>query len=173
MRTFRLPYGVLLSAGPGVSLECGALYMPSNSNNPASARASIDLTLNMSLGKVVRIGRFPVRFSDTLTLPSAGIFFSPQYGESYYEIYLGNHSGLVHFGWWGNHFAFDNLLSAEFSAGPVNLRFGYRFEFRSGYVCSLNSEIVTHSFVVGIVTDALSLSPRKKVSPASTVFYPY
>jgi len=139
-----------LSAGGGAGMYAGCLYLPRNSNNPASARASIDITLNGEARWSTHIGRLPILVTEQVALPSAGVFFSPQYGESYYEIYLGNHSGLAHIGWWGNHFAIRNILSADLRFGRCSLRVGYELNVRNSWVCNINTRQISHAAVVGI-----------------------
>ncbi len=72
------------------------------------------------------LGRLPLSLRYQPVLPVVGAFFAPDYGELYYEIYLGNHSGLAHCGWWGNYFALENLLTADLRLGSTTLRIGYK-----------------------------------------------
>lgn len=145
--------GLQVAAGGGLQLDAGAMYLRRNSNNPVSARASIDLTANAMLSYRTKFFGVPVRLMDRVTLPSLGVCFSPEYGESYYEIYLGNHDGLVHCGWWGNHFSVENLLAADFSMGDLSLRLGYRLDCRSSYISNINTRRVSHAFVLGLSYD--------------------
>lgn len=156
-RRWQLPYGVQSAIGPAVGFDAGVIYLPKNGNNPASAKCSFDLSLQASLSRVFRFGRLPVVVSDRVMLPALSAFFSPQFGEPYYEIYLGNHSGLAHCGWWGNHFCIDNLLAADLDFGKTALRIGYRFNARTSYVDDLNTKIFTHSFVIGVIPHGLGL----------------
>lgn len=159
-RMFRLPHGVTLAAGAYLSADAGVLYMPRNSNNPAAARGAISLGLRASASWRLHIGRLPVLLGDCVSVPSLSAFFSPAYGETYYEIYLGNRSGLIHCGWWGNRFYIDNLLSADLDIGPSALRLGYRFGVNSSYICHINTQLVSHSFVIGWIPHGIGLRPR-------------
>ncbi len=150
--------GLVAAFGAGAELDAGLLYLPRNSNNPVAARVSLSLTLNAYGAYDLRIGRLPVRIIDQVSLPSLSVFFSPQYGESYYEIYLGDHSGLARCGWWGNHFAIANTLAAEFSVFSVRWRLSYRFDLRSSYVSHINTRLVSHSIGIGITTDWLNIT---------------
>lgn len=138
-----------LGLGGAAELYVGGAYLPRNSNNPADAKASLGLSLKGMAAYSFRIGRLPVTACEQVSLPSLSAFFSQQYGEPYYEIYLGNHSGLIHCGWWGNAFAINNLLSATLHFRHIDLLVGYRWRVRSWYVCHINTQIVSHSFVVG------------------------
>lgn len=139
-----------ISAGAEAELDVGCMYLPGNGNNPATAKAGIGLGLSIEGSYQLHIGKLPVAIADEVRLPSVSAFFSQQYGEPYYEIYLGNHRGLVHAGWWGNRFCIDNLLSARFHLSGIALIAGYRFRVNSSYVCSINYQRVENNFVIGI-----------------------
>lgn len=149
-RCWDVAAGWRVGAGAALGTELGALYLPRNGNNPATAKADVMLSLRGRAEWTTRIGRLPVRFAECVFLPSVGAMFSPGYGESYYEIYLGNTSGLVHPAWWGNHFCIDNLLSAELATGSRRLTVGYRLKVGSSWVNNLNSRQISHSIVVGV-----------------------
>lgn len=139
-----------LTAGGEAQLDAGCAFFTSNGNNPAAAKASIGLGFLTAANYHLRLGRLPVTIADNVRLPFLQLFFSQQYGETYYEIYLGNHSGLVHPGWWGNHFCIDNLLSATLHLGNHNLLLGYRFQTSTSSVNSITSRHPAHRFVIGL-----------------------
>ena len=158
-----------LSAGGGLALNAGAIYLQRNSNNPVSAKASIDITINGMAAYSLNIGKLPIRLIDQLSIPTLGSFFSPDYGETYYEIYLGNHSGLIHCGWWGNHFRLNNLIAADITLGKASLRIGYRFNLNTSYVNNLNTQMVQHSLIIGAVSDWINTTdniPTSNIIPA-------
>lgn len=138
-----------LGLGGATELYIGGVYLPRNGNNPANAKASIGLNIKGMGSYHLNIGHLPLTLTEQVSLPSLSLFFSPQYTEPYYEIYLGNHSGLAHCGWWGNAFAINNLLSATLHFKHLDLLVGYRWRTRSWYVCNINTQITGHSFVVG------------------------
>ena len=151
------------TVGGALQIAGGAYYLMRNSNNPVQALAngSIDLTGSVSIP--FKIGKLPILFSDRVQIPSLGVFFSPQYGETYYEIYLGNHKGLVHAGWWGNNFRIDNLLSFTLDFGKTSMTIGYSISAYNQWVNYLNTKIITNSFVIGVVPGGIGLKkqPRK------------
>lgn len=159
---WRLPHKFMLAAGGGFDLRGGALYLMRNGNNPVAADASAALTATARVSRHFSIGRLPVLVSDRVQMPLLGAFFSPQYGETYYEIYLGNHSGLVHCGYPGNRFCIDNLLSFDLDFGRTAMRIGYRYSCESSWVCNLNTQIQTHSFVIGVIPGGLGLKKKTK-----------
>jgi hypothetical protein len=99
----------------------------------------------------------PVTFRYMADLPLTGVFFAPDYGELYYEIYLGNHSGLIHAAYPGNYFRLNNLLTADMHFGATTLRIGYQCNIFSSKANDIVANRTTHQFVIGIVSEWLSL----------------
>ena len=147
-------------AGGSTDIDAGVLYNARNSNNPAAAKVS--WTVNASAAAVFnsRIGRVPICARYQAELPLTGIFFSPEYGELYYEIYLGNHKGLVRGAWPGNFFRLDNLATLDFRFGRTTLRTGYRCMIFSSKASHIVTRRITHSFVIGVTSEWLSLSAK-------------
>lgn len=168
-RRWTLPCRLTLSAGAACGFDGGVLYLPRNTNNPAAAKFYAGLSLRFGAAMPLKLGKLNLLLSDRVVLPTAGAFFSPAYGESYYEIYLGNHSGLAHFGWWGNHFGADNLLSVDFDFGRTAMRLGYRYRLTTSYVNHINSQVATHAFVIGVIPHGLGLKPRRPAAAARTI----
>lgn len=140
-----------LKLGGRCGIGAGMLYLMGNGNNPVSARGVIDLSLTGSVSYSFRIRSKRLSVCDSFRIPVAGLFFSPQYGESYYEIYLGNRRGLVHFGYPGNRFCICNRLSVAY---PFRRRYaveaGYGIEYTSQRADNLTTRIARHSFVIGL-----------------------
>ena len=137
-----------LTLGGMLDLYGGALYLTRNGNNPVTPLAYTGIDLTASASYSFRLGRLPVVVRDVAKLPTAGTFFSPQYGETMYEIYLGNRKDLVHFGWWGNSFGIDNLLAFDLMFGKKFLRLGYRLDLRTFHAENLDSQIFRNSFTI-------------------------
>lgn len=171
MHRWNIVKGLTLGVGPAANLDLGCLYLERNSNNPVSAKAAITVGASGYAAYNMRIGRLPVTFTWQPSLPLIGAFFSPDYGELYYEIYLGNHNGLAHCAWWGNYFRFDNLLTADLHFGATSLRLGYKSPILSTKVNHLVSNNYTHQFVIGVSGEWLSLNPRKKISPKAKTYH--
>ena len=153
-----------IAAGGSTGIDAGCIYNPRNSNNPASAKLAWTVNATAYAAYNLRIGRLPVTLRYQPVLPLAGIFFAPEYDELYYEIYLGNHDGLVHFAWPGNRFAMTNLFTADLHFGATSLRLGYRGYTFSSKANDLVTNIHTHAFVIGLSGEWLSLSRRRSLS---------
>lgn len=169
----RFGKGFQVTAGGGVGIEGGVYYLLRNSNNPVEAIANFSLNLTASISKTFKIGSLPILIADRVKLPSLGIFFSPEYGETYYEIYLGNHKGLVHAGWWGNNFRIDNLLSVTLDFGRTSMILGYRLQAYNQWANNLNTKIVTNSFVIGVVPGGIGLKDKEKKSAEERIYSLY
>lgn len=160
-RLWRLPYRLRASVGGRLEGNLGGMYNARNSNNPAAVKADIAIGATASLGWDVRLRRLPVTFRWQTSMPLMGVFFSPEYDELYYEIYLGNHHGLAHFGWPGNLFRWDNLVTADLGLGNTSLRLGFRSRIYSTEINHITTRNFSYAFVIGVVTDWLSVSPRR------------
>ncbi len=140
----------------------GVLYNAYNSNNLVSTRILWNVGFMGQAIYNTHIKRLPITLRYQVALPVAGVFFSPDYDEAYYEIYLGNHSNLTHFGWWGNHFDLDHTLSADLHLGNTILRVGYRNRINSSWTNNINTRSIAHYLVIGLGGEFLSVSPKKK-----------
>lgn len=161
MRRYDLPWGLTVAVGPYLEVDGGCLYNARNSNNPASAKCAVTLDATGFIARTVKIGRLPVTLRYQPTLPVIGAFFSPSYDELYYEIYLGNHTGLVKPAWWGNRFCLNNLVTADLKFGSTSLRLGYRCNWMSAHTENLTTRIITHHFVLGVTVDWLAARRTK------------
>lgn len=157
MRRWKLPYKFIVGVGGNTQLNIGAIYNPRNGNNPASAKAAWTIGVRAYATYPVKWKNFNALLRWTGTMPVTGIFFSPQYGELYYEIWMGNHSGLVRGVWWGNYMAIDNEFDLDISIGSTWLRLGYRSNIMSTKASEITTRIIYNSFVLGITTEWISI----------------
>lgn len=166
-----LPWRIQATAGGTIGIQGGAYYLTRNGNNPVEAIVNGGISLRASLSRPIRIKKLPVLIRDEVSLPTLGVFFNPEYGETYYEIYLGNHTGLIHTGWWGNNFCIDNILSATFDFGRTAMTIGYRFNAYTQWASNLNTKIITHSFVIGVIPGGIGLKKKKRCPHDATAVY--
>lgn len=156
--------GIGLAAGPMTQVRAGVVYNPANSNNTVSvlARGSVGATGMATYN--TRCWRLPVTLRYQMQLPVIGVFFAPDYDESYYEIYLGNHHNLAHLGWWGNRFDMTHYLGADLHLGSAIVRVGYRCRFERSWVNHLDVHNVSHSLVIGIGGEFLGLGRKPRLA---------
>lgn len=159
-----LPWGVTAGIGPHLRGDIGVIYLARNGNNPASVKASVTAGARGYLQRRFTLGRMPVTLRWQSELPVTGAFFSPQYDELYYEIYLGNHSGLAHAAWWGNFFRWDNQVTADLHFSPNALRVGFSQTLLSTKVNNITSRRWGFAFILGVTNDWLTVTPGRAPS---------
>lgn len=169
LRRWRLPEGFSAGVGPALAVNLGCIYLDRNGNNPASAKAAVTANASAYCAWNGKILGLPVTLRYQASSPVIGAFFSPDYGELYYEIYLGNHSRLAHPAWWGNYLRYDHQLSADLRFGSTWLRIGYRGNIFSSKINDIVTRDFTHCAVVGISGEWISIDPRKKLSSEARI----
>ena len=115
---FDLGQGFKLSAGGLVDVSGAVSYVPRNVNNIASADAQFGIrAVAMAHYKYWVNERFSITCHYGLTTPVIGCFFSPEYGESYYEIWKHLSSSLArdfHFSSFHNRYGVSGIFDFDF-----------------------------------------------------------
>ncbi len=155
--------------GGFTALRGGALLLARNGNNPAQAIGAWTIGAEGAAVVNFNIRRLPVTLRYQARMPLTGIFFSPDYGELYYEIYMGNHSGLVHGAWPGNYFRFDNLATADLRLGNTVLRLGYACDVFSSKASGIVSRNVAHRFVLGVAVEWITIGRSRGIDPHARI----
>jgi hypothetical protein len=151
-----------LFAGLQIDAWAGVIYNNRNGNNPASAKANLNLNLSGMLVYPFQIKQQPVLLRYQLSLPFMGVLFSPAFGQSYYEIGLGVNDNLFHFASFHNQLAMRNLLSVEFPFNSYTLRLGYMNWIYETQVNDLDTRIMTNTIYVGFSKNFFIVSGRKQ-----------
>ena len=152
-----------LLAGGLVDLNGGFVYNLRNTNNPASARAYINLDASGMAIWNLRIKNYPLTLRYQVNLPLMGVMFSPHYGQSYYEIFsLGNGSGVVKFTSLHNQPSLRQMLTADFPVGRAKMRFAYVWDAQQSKVNDIKTHTYSHVFMVGFVKELYLLKNKKK-----------
>lgn len=152
-------------AGGGIEAMTGFIYNTRNGNNPATAKASVYLTPSAAAIYTLRIKNYPITMRYQCWLPAVGLFFSPEYQQSYYEIFdLGNVDGIVHFGAWHNQFSLQQLATVDLPLWGNIVRLGYRNSMRSTSINSIDSHMYSNSFLIGMVFNKVFVHPLKNAT---------
>mgnify|MGYP001511672021 CR=1 FL=1 len=131
-------------------------------NNPAQARAYINLAASGMAIWDLRIKNRPITLRYQVNLPLAGIMFMPNYGQTYYEIFtLGHGDGVVNFTSLHNQPSLRQMLTADFPVGRARMRFAYIWDAQQSKVNEIKTHTYSHVFMVGFVKE-LYLFPNKR-----------
>lgn len=146
-----------LAAGGFWDVNVGGLYNERNGNNPATAR--VYTNLNLSFMASYKWKKYAIRWQ--MNTPFAGMLFSPKYGQSYYEISLGNTVGLVNFASFHNQRSLRNLVTVDIPINSFMIRVGYLGDWYQTKVNSVQTHHYTHSFVIGFPIEGVKSSVKK------------
>ena len=117
-----------------------------------------------------RIGNYPLIARYQANLPLMGVMFSPEYGQSYYEIFSLKHGGKnILFTSLHNQPAFRQLLTLDFPVGNMNVRAGYICDIQQAKVNHLKSHTWSHVFMLGFVKNFYLIKNKKKVGMSPKV----
>lgn len=144
--------GLRLAAGGLMELSVGGTYLSRGGNNPAAGRAAVQCVASGIAEWDFRLGRVPLQARAQLDIPLLGGMFSPEYGQSYYEIFsLGHYSHNVCFTHPLNAPSARLLTTLTVPVGRARLVVGYRGEARQSHIHDLKHHNWTHRFVIGYV----------------------
>lgn len=158
---FRLTENFKLLAGGLFDANGGFVYNLRNSNNPASARAYINLDASGMAIWHLKIKRLPIVLRYQINLPMIGAMFSPHYGQSYYEIFsLGNSGGVIQFTSLHNQPSLRQMLSIDLPVGQTKMRLSYLADMQQSNVNGIKTHTYSHLFMVGFVRNLYRISTK-------------
>ena len=160
-----------LLAGAQIQLEGGALYNLSNSNNPVSAKLRTALAASG-----MAIYHFPVRKSDwivryQLDIPLAGVMFTPEFGQSYYEMSLGHLGKIASFTHPLNNPSWRHMLSLDIPVHAkhhsTTLRFSYIADLYQSNINHIRCHMYHHAITFGFARTIFKVKQENSIKAYS------
>lgn len=153
-----------LYAGMAGDLNAGCFYMQRNSNNPAQAKLYFNTELAGMAVYRFRIKRTWLKARYQLSVPFMGVMFSPEYGQSYYEIFtLRQSKGNVNFTHPFNEPSLRHYFSVDIPFHTYALRVGYLGDFYQSKVNNLKCHTYSHLLMFGVVKRLFILKQKQHV----------
>jgi hypothetical protein len=141
-----------VKAGAMVDFNLGFIYNTRNGNNPGQARAFLNFTPSAVVTYHFAIKEKPFALRYEIGVPLCGVMFSPNYGQSYYEIFSrGNYDHNIVPTYFGNAPSLRNMLTLDFRLLKTTFRLGYMGDFQQSRVNDLKTHVYTHAVVIGVV----------------------
>lgn len=138
-------------AGGGLDATLGFVYNTRNSNNPAQAKASLNLAPAAGLAYAFHVKGKPWVARYEATAPLVGLMFSPNYGQSYYEIFnRGNYDHNVVPTTVVATPSLRQLLTLDLPLFGRRFVVGYLGDYQQAKVNKLKYHNYTHAIVLGV-----------------------
>lgn len=139
-----------VALGGLAGLHLGGTYSSRNGNNPAQGRLAADLSFSSIAEYGFRLWQQRWLWRTQLDLPLAGVMFSPQYGQTYYEIFeLGHTNHNVCLTYFGNAPSMRALSTLSLPFGRNRLSVGIHLNYRQSHLNHLKRHAWNSMFVLG------------------------
>lgn len=167
---FHITDNFKLLAGALADMNLGFVYNMRNGNNPVSARAYANIDASGMAIWHLHVKNYPLILRYQLNIPLVGGMFSPEYGESYYEIFVeGNGHNVVHFTSLHNNPSLRQILSVDLPLGSVKLRLSYIGDFQQSKLSGIDTHTYSHVFMVGVSKDLYRIHPKEMLQLPNAV----
>lgn len=156
--------GLRLMAGGMLSSEAGFLYHTRNGNNPAQGRLQIQIALSLAGSYSFLIRKLPLTVRYQADIPAVGVMFSPQFGQSYYEISQGNRDHNVCATHPANAFSIRQMCTIDIPIRRYAVRVGYQSNLRQSRVNDIRTYNHYRSLMLGFVRE-FTIHRRNTIEP--------
>ena len=141
-----------VKTGGMLNTHLGMLYNTRNSNNPMQAKVGLNVAPSVMASYRFSIKNTPLTVRYEADAPLLGMMFSPNYGQSYYEIFSeGNYDHNVVVTHPVNALSLRQMLTLDFSLYKTTFRIGYLGDYQQAHVNHLRYHTYSHVLVLGIV----------------------
>lgn len=160
----RLPLDIQLTAGGSLEMYGGVLYSTRNGNNPVWPNVYPAFAFDASASWHFTIGIIPCLIYNRAHIPALGTFMCPQYGETFYEVYLGNQEGLSHGGSWSNSFRITDRTAMIFDCGRTSWELGYTYRHYRTQANHITTAMNFHTISIGVIPHGIGLRKKSKIN---------
>jgi len=141
-----------LKAGWQADVSAGFLYNTRNGNNPAQGRLALNISPSAGATYYFRLFNHNSSLRYEVSTPLFGVMFSPNYGQSYYEIFTkGNYDHNIVPTTFISAPSLRQMLTLDFTLRRTTLRIGWLGDYRQAKVNNLKYHEYSNMLVVGIV----------------------
>ena len=141
-----------VKAGGMIDGAIGVRYNTQNQNNPAQMRLFANIGPSGIADYRFHLWRFPASLRYEVFAPLCGVMFSPNYGQSYYEIFnRGNYDHNVVPTTFICAPSLRNMLTLNVTWGRNTYSIGYLGDIQQASVNHLKQHIYSHLLVIGFV----------------------
>ena len=152
-----------LAAGGMGNLNMGFTYLLKNSNNPAQGRLSADIGFSGIAEQDFHLWHHPLTFRAQLDIPLLGTMFTPNFGQSYYEIFsLGHYDKNIRCTHPFNAPSAKLETTFRIPLAGATLTIGYLGDIRQSDVNHLKHHSWNHNFVIGYVRQLQLFRPHTR-----------
>lgn len=138
-----------MKLGGQVGGTLGGIYANRASNNPANAHAALRTSLSAGAQYALPLRRTQLTFRYQADLPLIGAAFSPDYGQSYYELSQHGYSRNICFTSFTQAFSIRQLALMDICLRRCTLTVGYKADIRQAKLNHLRQHQYAHSFMIG------------------------
>ena len=154
--------GLRIMAGGQGGTDFGILYNDRNGNNPAQGRLSFDIAASVGGFYTFHLRRWQFIARYQADFPLLGCMFSPQFGQSYYELSRGNRDNNICFTWPTNAPNIRQMLTLDIPFRRYSIRVGYLSDVRQSHVNHIKVHDIGRSFMLGFVRHFTIQSKEKR-----------
>lgn len=141
-----------LQAGGMADANFGGIMNTRNGNNSGQLRAYLNIAPSAAVNYDFTLWNRPFTARYSIDVPLIGLMFSPNYGQSYYEIFTrSNYDHNLVVTTIGCAPSMRQMLTLDFPIRTATFRIGYFGDFQQAKVNGIKSHIWSNGIMLGIV----------------------
>ena len=125
----------------------GGIYNLNTGNNPATLKLHFDVGLTGIAAYQLQVKNLPVKLRYQVNIPAVGLFWAPDFGESYHEISLSDFP--IEFASFHNYLSMRNVLSVEVPFKYATVRVSYINWMYETRINNIETRIHTNTLFIG------------------------